>query len=470
MKYRDVEQRFLASALTLDNPLMSLDDFADWLEERRNATFARVESIRFDQLERWGFHPQTGDLVHDSGQFFSIVGIDVKTNFGQVSHWTQPIILQQEIGLLGIIAKEFQGVLCFLMQAKIEPGNINVVQLSPTLQATKSNYTLIHKGTAPLYLEYFTGDKGKSRILMDQLQSEQGARFLKKRNRNIIIEIYDDIDVRDDYCWLTLGQIKKLIMQCNVVNMDTRTVISGISFGDDPDHSASDKAGDYWTTGLLESTVNPDRAVHEMVDLISRITYLKSKYELEVNRIPLNQVQCWRKDAFHIYHEAQKYFAVIAVSIEIGNREVKHWTQPLIQSTQDGIIAFLVKSIDGVFHFLVQAKIEAGNFDIIELAPTVQCLTGSYREGEREYEVPFLSYIEEAKPEQICYDAMQSEEGGRFYREQNRNLIIEVPDDFPEALPDTHMWMTLNQIKLFIRFNNYLNIEARSLISAVQFI
>lgn len=470
MKYRDVEQRFLASALTLNNPFMSLADFADWLEERRNATVARVDPIRFDQLERWSFHPETGDLIHDSGQFFSIVGINVKTNIGHVSNWTQPIIFQPEIGLLGIIAKEFHGVLYFLMQAKIEPGNINYVQLSPTLQATKSNYTLIHKGKAPSYLEYFAGDTSKSRILLDQLQSEQGARFLKKRNRNIIIEVYDEIEVHKDFCWLTLGQIKKLIMQSNIVNMDTRTVISGISYGDDLEEFDSKIPVDDWAAGLLKSTLDANHAAHEMVDLISRITYLKSMYELSVDRIPLNDVQRWRKDDVHIYHEERKYFAVIAVSIEIGNREVQKWTQPLIQSAQDGIIAFLVKRMDGVLHFLVQAKIEAGNFDIIELAPTVQCLTGNYREDKREYEVPFLSYVEEAKPQQIRYDAMQSEEGGRFYLEQNRNLIIEVGDEFPDSLPDTHMWMTLNQIKLFIRFNNYLNIEARSLIAAVQFI
>ena len=117
------------------------------------------------------------------------------------------------------------------MQAKIEPGNINNIQLSPTLQATKSNYTRIHQGKSPLYLEYFYKSGTKYPIILDQLQSEQGARFLHKRNRNIIIEIDEEIPVYDDYCWLTLGQIKKLMTFDNLVNMDLRTVISGISFG-----------------------------------------------------------------------------------------------------------------------------------------------------------------------------------------------------------------------------------------------
>jgi len=76
--------------------------------------------------------------------------------------------------------KKINGILYFLMQAKIEPGNINAVQLSPTLQATKSNYTQVHKGNVPLYLSYFLEERKDVTILLDQLQSEQGARFLKK--------------------------------------------------------------------------------------------------------------------------------------------------------------------------------------------------------------------------------------------------------------------------------------------------
>ena len=41
-----------------------------------------------------------------------------------------------------------------------------------------------------------------------------------------------DIEVKEDFCWLTLGQIKQLLTFDNVINMDTRTVISGIPYGD----------------------------------------------------------------------------------------------------------------------------------------------------------------------------------------------------------------------------------------------
>ena len=74
-----------------------------------------------------------------------------------------------------------------------------------------------------------------------------------------------------------------------------------------------------------------------------------------------------------------------------------------------------------------------------------------------------------ARNDQVLVDTLQSEEGGRFYHEQNRNMIVEADEDFPLELPSRYTWMTLRQIYNFLRFNNYLNIQARSLISALNY-
>lgn len=453
--------------------MMSTNQFMDWLEEKKKATHHKITQIPFADLNNWGFDDK-GNLVHDSGKFFSIEGIKIKTNWGNVPEWSQPIINQPEIGFLGIITKKIDGVLYFLMQAKIEPGNINAVQISPTLQATKSNYSKVHKGNAPLYLEYFMDKREGVKVLLDQLQSEQGARFLKKRNRNIIIEVSSEIEVKEEFCWLTLGQIKQLLTLDNVINMDTRTVISGIPFGNLSTLDEIDFKYDSseYEEGLLQSELDENNALNSIEDIISWITRLKSFAELDVDKIPLKDVEHWEKDELSIYHKDKKYFEVIGVNAEIGNREVASWTQPLVKSAQEGLIAFIIKKINGVYHFLVQAKMESGNFDIIELAPTVQCLTGNYRKGKNEYEVDFIDYVLEPEKHnaKVQYAAFQSEEGGRFFEEQNKNMIIEVGNDFETDLPEKFTWMTLNQIKTFIKFNNYLNIQSRSLLSAVKYI
>lgn len=468
----DVQYNFLKSALTVDNPMMTTSQFMIWLEEKKAETHHKIDQIPFSALKNWSFDTETGNLVHVSKKFFSIEGIHVKTNWGNVNEWEQPIINQPEVGFLGIITKKINGVLYFLMQAKIEPGNINAVQISPTLQATKSNYTKVHLGNPPAYLDYFIEDRTDVNVLLDQLQSEQGARFLKKRNRNIIIEVTSDIEVKDEFCWLTLGQIKELLTYDNIINMDTRTVISGIPFGSVETLNQIDnfQQSNSFENDLLISELDPKNTLNSIEDIISWITKLKAFAELEVHSIPLKNVKYWQKDDMSLFHKDRKYFEVIAVNAEIGNREVATWTQPLVKSAQEGLIAFIIKKINGVYHFLVQAKMESGNFDIIELAPSVQCLTGNYRKGQNEYEVPYIDFV--LNPEKygakVHYSTFQSEEGGRFYKEQNKNMIVEVYDDFD--LDDKFNWMTLNQIKTFIKFNNYLNIQSRSLLSAVKFV
>lgn len=454
----------IKSLLTENNPFNSTEELKQWIEQRNREVEVKVEQRPFSELKMW--HSDTdGSIRHDSGRFFSIVGIDVKTDYGYNHHWRQPIINQPEVGYLGILTKEIDGVLYCLMQAKIEPGNVNCVQISPTLQATKSNYSRVHSGKSPNYLEYFVNAKPEN-IILDQLQSEQGARFLRKRNRNIIIKVDDDVEVKEDFRWMTLGQIKELMHYDNLVNMDTRTVLSGLKISDyvtplDGLRGMSEFGKDM----ILSADTN-----HSYIstrDHLSWLTGLKSKYDLHVSPCAINDMPGWEKTDWEIVRSDGKYFKIIGVNVTISNREVASWCQPLVQPMQDGLCAFIIKKINGVYHFLVQAKLECGNFDVMELAPTVQCLTGNAEESS--VKPAFYDYIMNVRKEQVLIDALQSEEGGRFYHEQNRNLLIEADEDFPLALPERYTWMTLRQIYKFLRFNNYLNIQARSIISALNY-
>lgn len=455
-----IETEILTSALTEHNPMLSTEMALDWLYRKRNETTVNISEIPFSEMNNWSFDSD-GNIRHSSGRFFSIEGVEVTTNHGWKRKWSQPIINQPEVGFLGIITKKIDGVLYFLMQAKIEPGNVNFVQFSPTLQATKSNYTQVHKGNRPLYLEYFQNPDRV--VLMDQLQSEQGARFLKKRNRNIIILVEDDIEVLENFCWLTLGQINRLMTMDNVVNMDTRTVISGVPLGETLLQATDNQVGP--KLAVIRSRMEAeDRSMHSMVELISWITSQKTHYEMDTRVIPLNSVEDWVRDQHSIHHPSGNFFSVIATKVEIGNREVQRWTQPIIKPAQDGIIAFLTYKFNGLTHFLIQAKVEIGNFDTVELAPTVQCITGSYRKAKPEDQPPFLNEMLDAEPNTILFDSLQSEEGGRFYREQNRSMVVEMTVP-PKTLPKNYIWVSYDQLKTFIQFNNYLNIQARSLLA-----
>ncbi len=455
----------IRSLLTTDNPFNGSEELKDWILRRNQEVSVEVNPIPFSEMAGWHID-EDGCLRHDTGRFFSVQGIHVETDYGLISGWDQPIIVQPEIGYLGILAKEFDGVLYFLMQAKIEPGNVNCVQISPTLQATKSNYTRVHKGKKPAYLDYFVNVKPEN-VLLDQLQSEQGARFLRKRNRNIIIKVDEDVEVLPDFRWMTIGQIKEFMHEDNRVNMDTRTVLSGIEYTDFVTPMSDLSRLSSFGRDLFKSARTAE-GVHSMGQLLSWLSGLKSRYDLFVSYKPIDKLKGWHRNGMEIANDDGKYFRVIGVQVSISNREVQSWNQPLVQPLQQGHCAFVIKKIGGVYHFLVQAKLECGNYDVLELAPTVQCLTGNvFTSSQRP---PFTDYILNAPKELVRYDVLQSEEGGRFYREQNRNMIVEADDNFPLEVPEHYTWMTLNQINSFLKFNNFLNIQARSILSALKYI
>ena len=454
----------IKSLLTTKNVLHPTDEVISWIRKKNHEIIVKVEKIPFSQMDKWKMDEE-GCLRHESGKFFSVEGIHVETDYGNKSSWEQPIINQPEVGYLGILTKEINGILYFLIQAKIEPGNVNCVQLSPTLQATKSNYSRVHQGKVPKYLDYFV-NATPSQIILDQLQSEQGARFLRKRNRNIIIKIDDDIEEENGFIWLTLGQIKELMRYDNLVNMDTRTVLSGLDISNylSPldDLSMMSEVG-----RCLILSAQTNHSYQTINEHLSWLAGLKAKFDLRISPYPINKMKEWEIHEREICRTDGNFFKVIGVNVTIDNREVTSWCQPLIQPMQEGICAFIVKKICGVYHFLMQAKLECGNFDVLELAPTVQCLTGVVN---KEKAPDFYNVVTSSPLESLLYDVLQSEEGGRFYHEQNRNMIVEVGEDFPIETPDRFRWMTLHQIYQFLKFNNYLNIQARSLIAALRYI
>ena len=99
----------------------------------------------------------------------------------------------------------------------------------------------------------------------------------------------------------------------------------------------------------------------------------------------------------------------------------------------------------------------------------MQLLTRNYKTIQK-FQAPFLQEILEAKKANIVFDTLQSEEGGRFYRDSNRYMMVIADDNLCEELPDNYTWVTLNQLHTFLKFNNFINVQARSLIAAIEYL
>ena len=428
-------------------PLHDTKTLLNWITSRNASIHVRIDKIDFESCTPWYYDSALGTIRTPSGSFFEISGL--KCSDGAL----QPIILQNEIGYLGIICRRFDGEMHYLMQAKIEPGNINKIQLSPTIQATKSNFTQKHGGAKPAYLDYFI-NASKYHIIADQIQSEQSSRFLGKRNRNIIIEVDEDIEVLPSHMWMTLPQIKELMREDNLVNMDTRTVLSCLPI-------------EKYTSEFSDITLF--RSVQGGGDYLPEIYQYINNFKMFEERkrelVPLFSLENWEmRDGEFVCKEPYS-FKVVFCDIEIEGREVRHWCQPLFEAAGIATFGLMTRVHNGVKEFLVRATPEIGCFDGIELGPTVQ---REYIHKGEPTDVDKLFDEKLKNKDGVIFDTLLSEEGGRFYHEQNRNVIMEIEDNEIDSLPPGYFWSDYKTLNTLVQVNNCLNIQLRNLLSVLE--
>lgn len=457
---------FLESWKDKEGNVNSTSDILAWIERLNRETIVDIREISIDESSFWFYDDYNGEILNRKRSFFSVKGLRYFDNDCFLGE--QPIIIQPEIGYLGIIVKIIDGRLNFLMQAKIEPGNVNCVQISPTIQATKSNFTRTHGGKLPKYFSYFE-NAGEYRVIYDQIQSEQSARFLKKRNRNMIMLVDEEIEVLPNFKWMTLGQIKKLMEIDNLVNMDTRTVLSGIPFlnmcltGAEKKEVRKIIGNDAFYLSLLES--NP---IDGVVDIFQAINNYKMFHDVTIAEVPLNQLVDWRVDKYGVFCKKDANFEVRYYAIEIEGREVQKWEQPLFKAVGSATFGLVYCIERGKMQFLVSIKPEIGAFDKIEIAPTIQVeAVGDVSENNS---VEELFFERVRKKQGIHLDVMLSEEGGRFFHEQNRNLIVEIEKDAFGELPEYYFWVDFSTLNYLVQVNNCLNIQLRNLLSLLDFV
>lgn len=442
----------------------SIEDIKNWVNDLNKCISVNINKISLCDSGFWYYNNLEGEIVNINKTFFSIKGI--KKNVNDKIILEQPIIIQDEIGYLGILCKEFNGVLNFLMQAKIEPGNLNKIQISPTIQATKSNFTQKHGGSKPKYLDYFINASNYD-IIVDQIQSEQSSRFYKKRNRNIIIKVDEDIEVLPNYRWMTLGQIKTLMKIDNMVNMDTRTVISCIPF-------SSVKLDDLQFKKIYN--LFKDKALFNSIfygeneNLLPKIYHHVNNYKMfdnsKIEIVSLESLNSWEMKEKEFVSKEPYNFKVVFCDISIEGREVSQWTQPLFEANGVAIFGLLMCNDEGIKKFLVNLNSEIGCFDSIELGPSVQIEPIDKNRTCNEVTNLFFNCLDSRK--NIVFDNLLSEEGGRFYHEQNRNVIIEVEKSDLTNVPEGYLWIDYKSLNTMVQFNNCLNIQLRNLLSLLE--
>ena len=349
-------------------------------------------------------------------------------------------MVQQEIGILGFLASCINGILHLLVQLKVEPGNPNGFQLSPTVQATRSNYSQVHRGKLPPFLEFFMPGR-KTKTIRDTYQSEQGLRYFRKRNRNLIVFTNNPPDAGDSHIWMTLGQIKELSKEPLLMNSCARSVISTIP-------SSNHKHGDRDFLHYND---------HEVFSL------LLDSYDSSIDQnslVNLNKIRNWRSCNGVFKSDQDNEFSIIGVEVSGLSREVNSWTQPLLKENSKGEYGLLIGIIDGAPKIFWKLRNEPGLLKGAELGP-------SWINRGNQDESDTWSYEQYKKGEQLIQIDL-AEEGGRFYQSVFNHKIVWIGETNSKELGKDIIPLSFKQTERFISDYSLLTIEARSLWSLIR--
>ena len=220
---------------------------------------------------------------------------------------------------------------------------------------------------------------------------------------------------------------------------------------------------------MVES-IRDDNQINKLDYVIEWFNKKREESDMIVEEIGVKDLEKWNieEKTGNLSHNSKGFFEIIGVKVSnTFDREVgkEGWTQPMIAKNPGGILGILMKKINGIPHYLLQAKAEPGNIGKLQLSPTLQATTSNLLKDHGGKLPLFAEYFDESNNLKIIYAKWQSEDGGRFYLKSNYNMIVEIDESKEMDIPDYFIWITLYQIKQLLKIENFVGPHVRGIIS-----
>lgn len=404
-----------------------------WTKLQRKKNTIKLIQTNLNKIRDWNFN--NNQIFHKSKIFFSIAAYCfTQKKLNKI--WYQPLIIQKEVGILGIIKKVLNKKSYYLLQAKAEPGNKNGIQFSPTVQATKSNYLRKHKGKKTKYLEYFLKKNKGVHLITKKRLSEQGSRYDKKSNFNMLVESKGEILQKPkNYIWLNIDEIKYLIKKKNLMNMDTISVFS----------CCIKKTSEKFTFFKTKK-------------IILFIKKFQKKYKINKKRISFIDLKNWVIKKNIIFDKGKNFFSIKFFNVKANLREVKIWSQPLLSDFNYAFNAFIIREKNNQNYYLLKIILEPG-FNNARLSSTI-----NIKNFNKNINYSKIDYYDYFKNKKKLTSFIFSDEGGRFYKNETHNYVKILKNNEKLNIKKNFFWVSHNQIIELIN-KNLVSIEARNLFS-----
>ena len=196
---------------------------------------------------------------------------------------------------------------------------------------------------------------------------------------------------------------------------------------------------------------------------------IKKNNKAVVQNVHLEKMKKWTYDKKKgtISHDSGEFFCIEGKRISKTKREVNNWDQPFIKQIgyKGGIIGLVRSVVKGVPHYLVDAKFEPGNYNDIQLSPSLQA---TYSNLNRVHlgNKPKVANKYFKKNFKTIRKFWVTEDGGRLFKKRNLHWIIQYNGKINLPGP-TYKWLTLWELDKFIKMGYYVGPHLRSILSLI---
>ena len=187
---------------------------------------------------------------------------------------------------------------------------------------------------------------------------------------------------------------------------------------------------------------------------------LLKKTKIKTKLINLNECENWKLDKNNnLYHTSGQFFKVKGVRTSGSiNREVSSWTQPILTQKHGGVLAFISRIVKDKVEFLIDAKTEPGDNSNIKLCPSFQATQSNMNRAHGGKLPNFYDIVIKLKNAKLIYSVSHNEEGARFWKKSNLNVIVQIKDPFDKRIKgENYRWVNYSQIKKLALKNNLIN-------------
>ena len=212
-----------------DFPLNNKKRIIKWKNYLNKKYFLKNKIINLNLIRDWNLTKKK--ISHKTNNYFSVIGIKVKTNKREITNWSQPIIEGSKMSFVGYLIKKFKNTNHYLCRYILKPGSkagtyTCSVNTSQFIGYKKSkDLTNFQK---KLITKFFINSKDK---IYDNILSDEGGRFYHSQIKYMACKLNKDqkIELPESYIWLSQNQIIDLIHE-QKIDIEARLLFGIINF------------------------------------------------------------------------------------------------------------------------------------------------------------------------------------------------------------------------------------------------